>query len=186
MSDGVLVCGAVDAGVLAALLGRYGLALAWVDDGADIPGSYWGAPEAGLRGATVYARRDTPVHSLLHESCHAVCMDARRRRVLDTDAGGDDAEENAVCFLQILLAGELPGVGAARLMDDMDRWGYSFRLGSARAWFERDADDARRWLVDERLIDARGRLVWRMRAASCSNLGDDELLPRSGRLEDRQ
>ena len=24
----------------------------------------------------------------------------------------------------------------------MDAWGYTFRLGSARAWFENDADDA--------------------------------------------
>lgn len=150
----------MDGDSLAALLARYGLELAWVDDGAAIPGSYWGAPEAGLRASTVYARRDTPVHSLLHESCHAVCMDDARRRVLDTDAGGDAAEENAVCYLQIVLARELPEVGCARLMDDMDRWGYSFRLGSARAWFERDAEDARRWLVERGLLDGRGRPVW--------------------------
>jgi hypothetical protein len=24
----------------------------------------------------------------------------------------------------------------------LDAWGYTFRLGSARAWFERDAEDA--------------------------------------------
>ena len=35
---------------------------------------------------------------------------------------------------------------SARLMADMDAWGYSFRLGSARAWFENDAEDARRSL----------------------------------------
>jgi hypothetical protein len=29
----------------------------------------------------------------------------------------------------------------------MDAWGYTFRLGSARAWFETDADDARAWLL---------------------------------------
>ncbi len=28
----------------------------------------------------------------------------------------------------------------------MDAWGYSFRLGSTRAWFEGDAQDARAWL----------------------------------------
>jgi len=28
----------------------------------------------------------------------------------------------------------------------MDAWGYSFRLGSARAWFENDAEDAIGWL----------------------------------------
>ena len=67
-------------------------------------------------------------------------MDAGRRRGLDTDAGGDYDEENAVCYLQILLADELPGFGRARMMADMDAWGYSFRLGSAQAWFERDAE----------------------------------------------
>ena len=46
-----------------------------------------------------------------------------------------------MCYLQVLLAGELPGVGRARLIDDMDAWGYSFRLGSTRAWFEADADE---------------------------------------------
>ena len=46
-----------------------------------------------------------------------------------------------------MLADALAGVGRERLMRDMDEWGYSFRLGSARAWFERDADDARAWLA---------------------------------------
>ena len=27
-------------------------------------------------------------------------------------------------------------------MADMDTWGYSFRLGDTRSWFERDAEDA--------------------------------------------
>jgi hypothetical protein len=31
-------------------------------------------------------------------------------------------------------------------MADMDAWGYSFRLGSTRAWFEADAEDAREFL----------------------------------------
>ena len=42
-----------------------------------------------------------------------------------------------MCYLQILLADALHGVGRERLMQDMDEWGYSFRLGSTRAWFER-------------------------------------------------
>ena len=37
-------------------------------------------------------------------------------------------------------------------MADMDAWGYSFRLGSTRAWFERDAEDARAWLAERRLL----------------------------------
>ena len=39
------------------------------------------------------------------------------------------------------------------MCSDMDAWGYTFRLGSASAWFEHDADDARRWLVAHRIID---------------------------------
>jgi hypothetical protein len=79
-------------------------------------------------------------------------MDASRRAGLHTDAGGDDIEECAVCYLQVLLADRLPGVGQARLLQDMDAWGYSFRLGSAAAWFETDADDARAWLRGRGLL----------------------------------
>jgi hypothetical protein len=53
--------------------------------------------------------------------------------------------------LQIVLADGLPGVGSDRLMADMDAWGYSFRLGSTRAWFENDAEDARAWLREKEL-----------------------------------
>ena len=112
-----------------------------------IPGSYWGESEAGLQGNRLFARLDTPLHSVLHEASHYVCMTPERRTGLDRDAGGDDPEESAVCYLQILLADQLPGVGRDRLCADMDAWGYSFRLGSARAWFESDADDARIWLA---------------------------------------
>ena len=76
-----------------------------------IPGSYWGEREAGLIGAKIFARLDTPLHSVLHESAHFICMTPERRAGLDTDAGGDDAEENAVCYLQIVLADSLPNVG---------------------------------------------------------------------------
>ena len=72
----------------------------------------------------------------------------------DRDAGGDDLEEAAVCYLQIVLADEIDGVGRERLMRDMDAWGYSFRLGSTRAWFQEDAEDAAGWLQQHGLIDA--------------------------------
>jgi len=137
----------------AGLLAGHGLRLRRVADGDEIPGSYWGAPEAGVIGTTVYARGDTPVHSLLHEACHLIVLPPERRALVHTDATDSVAEEDAACYLQIVLADALPGVGRARLMDDMDAWGYSFRLGSARAWFERDAEDARAWLI------ARGLLV---------------------------
>lgn len=137
----------VDPDAVRALLARFGVAFATVPDGAPIPGSYWGETEAGLIGSVVHARRDTPVHSVLHEACHLIVMPPERRTLVHTDATDSVAEEDAACYLQIVLADALPGVGRARLMIDMDAWGYTFRLGSARAWFERDATDVRAWLV---------------------------------------
>ena len=134
------------------LLSRYGLSLNLLESGAEITGSYWGEPEAGIVERRVYVRMDTPVHSLLHETSHVVCMTGDRRARLHRDAGGDDIEESAVCYLQILLADHLPGVGRNRLMQDMDAWGYSFRLGNTRRWFEEDADDARDWLREQGLV----------------------------------
>ena len=124
----------------ALVLSHYGMTLKLLAPEEEIPGSYWGDSEAGLRGDTLYVRLDTPVHSALHEACHYICMSPERRAGLDRDAGGDDPEECAVCYLQVLFADLLPGVGRERLMRDMDAWGYSFRLGSTRDWFERDAE----------------------------------------------
>ena len=163
MSQGVLLCRDVDVAALRGLLAQYGLSLVTVPEEAAIPGSFWGDSEAGLVGMSVYARADTPLHSVLHETCHCICMDQARRATLHTDAGGDTDEENAVCYLQILLADCLPGVGRARLLADMDAWGYSFRLGSAQRWFEEDAQDARQWLACEGLIDADAAPTWRLR-----------------------
>lgn len=137
---------------LAGVLHRFGLTLTITPDREAIPGSYWGDEEAGLIGSKLMARGDTPVHSILHEACHFICMDSKRREALDTDASGDYAEENAVCYLQILLAELLPGIGRAKMFHDMDAWGYTFRLGSARSWFEQDAEDARQWLLQHGLV----------------------------------
>lgn len=148
---------------LTALFNRYGLVMGLLPNDSDIPGSFWGAPEAGLIDRILFVRPDTPVHSALHEACHYICMDQQRRSSLHTDAGGTHQEENAVCYLQILLADELPGVGRRRLWRDMDAWGYSFRLGSSQAWFERDAEDAYFWLLSHALIDTQCNLAWRVR-----------------------
>ena len=153
----MLLCRDLTGGALDALFDPYGLSCRCLGAGAPIPGSYWGEPEAGLVADVLYYRGDTPLHSALHEGAHFICALPERRTTLHTDAGGDDLEECAVCYLQILLAERLPGVRRARLFADMDDWGYSFRLGGAAAWFEADADDALAWLVREGLVDPRGR-----------------------------
>ena len=155
----VLPLGATDIAAAGALLARFGLVLELLPDGADIPGSYWGAPEAGLVGTTVYARRDTPVQSLLHEAAHLIVLPPERRALEHTDATDSVEEEDAVCVLQALLGDALPGVGAARVLADMDAWGYTFRLGSARAYVERDAEAAWAWLQRAGLVTAQRRLA---------------------------
>ena len=159
MAHGVLVLGDVAFGDVAALLARYGLRLERVADGAPIPGSYWGEPEAGLVGASVHARADTPLHSLLHEAAHLIVLPPDKRAAVHTDATDSIEEENAVCVLQSLLGDALPGVGAERVLADMDAWGYTFRLGSARAYVHGDAEDAWAWLRRAGLVDAAGRLA---------------------------
>ena len=148
---------------LTSLLAGFQLEICIIETGEDIPGSYWGDEEAGLIGNRLYLRCDTPLHSILHEACHYICMDKHRRTGLHTDAGSDDDEENAVCYLQILLAEKLPSMGRERALTDMDAWGYSFRLGSAKTWFEQDAGDAREWLLQHDLIDTRDQPVFRLR-----------------------
>ena len=148
---------------LATLLDRFGLELRMTSMGEDIPGSYWGDSEAGIIRQRLYVRLDTPLHSLLHEACHYICMSPERRVGLDRDAGGDDLEESAVCYLQVLLSDHIAGFGRARLLQDMDTWGYSFRLGSAAAWFAEDAADARIWLRQHAVVDAADQPTWSLR-----------------------
>lgn len=156
--DAVLRLAELGEAPIAALLARFDLRLERVADGEPIPGSFWGDEEAGIIGTTVYARGDTPVHSLLHEACHLIVLPPERRAAVHTDATDSIEEEDATCYLQIVLADALPGVGRDRLMADMDAWGYSFRLGSTRAWFEQDAENARQFLLDRQLpVELRAR-----------------------------
>lgn len=159
----VLRCDSLHLAALQQLLARYGLEVINISEHQAIPGSFWGDAEAGLVDNVLYVRSDTPIHSALHEACHYICMDSKRRSQLHTDAGGDYAEENAVCYLQILLADHLVTMGRARMWADMDAWGYSFRLGSAQVWFEQDAEDARQWLLTEQLIDIQEQPTWQVR-----------------------
>jgi hypothetical protein len=153
VDEDVLRLADIDRETVRALLAHHGLELRLVADGAAIPGSYWGDCEAGLIGNSVFATMKTPVHSLLHEAAHLLVMPGEKRERVHTDATDSIAEEDAACYLQILLADMLPGVGRDRLMADMDRWGYSFRLDSTRAWFEHDAEDALASLVERGLIN---------------------------------
>jgi len=145
------------------LLLRYDLELVQQPAGAAISGSFWGDSEAGIIGRKVYVRPDTPIHSMLHEASHVICMTADRRMGLDRDAGGDDLEESAVCYLQVVLADSIEGVGRARLMRDMDTWGYSFRLGNTRDWFQSDAEDALEFLKNHGLLNAAGEPTFQLR-----------------------
>ena len=155
-----------DPASLTAFLGRVGIQLIHHPLDEPIPGSYWGDEEAGLIGNRLYARDDTPLHSILHEASHYICVAPQRRAALDRDAGSDDAEENAVCYLQILLADAIESFGRERMLADMDRWGYSFRLGSSRAWFENDADDALAWLQGHGLVDCNRSPNYRLRISN--------------------
>ncbi|MDY6979238.1 MAG: hypothetical protein SV201_05115 [Pseudomonadota bacterium] len=161
--DQVMSCAAAGLPALRRLLQPYDLEVVVVADHAPLPGSFWGDPEAGLIGERLFVRPQTPIQSALHEACHYICMDPGRRARLHTDAGGGYDEENAVCYLQVLLAEQLPRVGRQRMWQDMDRWGYSFRLGSARRWFEQDAWEVRQWLEQQDLIDARQQPTGRLR-----------------------
>jgi hypothetical protein len=144
----------------ASLLGSFDLSLVQVADGEQIPGSYWGECEAGVIGSTVHARSDTPVHSLLHEGCHLIVLSPDRRAGVHTDATDSIEEEDAVCVLQALLGDALPGTSYERVLADMDAWGYTFRLGSARAYVEHDAEAAWTWLEARGLVNANRLLIF--------------------------
>lgn len=164
MSEGVRLVRDIPSAALRSLLDRYDLELSLLGDGQPITASFWGDSEAGIIGRQVYVRGDTPIHSLLHETSHIICMTDERREKLDRDAGGNDLEESAVCYLQIVLADEIAGIGRARLMRDMDAWGYSFRLGSTSRWFADDADDARAWLLQHHLLTESGQPTFKLRS----------------------
>jgi len=163
-SQKIVVVADLPVASLQALLARYELGLVVQPDGEAITGSFWGDEEAGIVGYNVYVRSDTPIHSLLHESCHTICMSADRREQLDRDAGGDDLEEEAVCYLQVVLADEIESLGRRRLMRDMDAWGYSFRLGSTAKWFSEDSGRARKWLIGNGLLSRDGQPIYSLRA----------------------
>ena len=144
---------------------RHGARLVELAPHETIPGSYWGESEAGLIGDVVYVRADTPAHSLLHELCHYVCMDDERRAALATDAGGNDDEECAVCYLQVLLAQGCE-VSAPSVVCRHGRMGLqlSRRLGARVVRGRRKLRS--RLAVRARLIDAKQQPINKLRRAA--------------------
>ena len=65
--------------------------------------------------------------------------------------------------MRLHRARHFAGAHVKRMFADMDAWGYSFRLGSSRAWFENDAEDASLWLQQRGLIDSQMQPAWRLR-----------------------
>ena len=159
----ILTCADIELENLKKILGKFNLIIRTVDNNKKIPGSWFGDSEAGIIKNNLYIRNDTPVHSALHESCHYICMDSTRRKNLHTDAGGGYDEENGVCFLSILLSDFIDDFGINRMFNDMDEWGYTFRLGSSEKWFKEDAEDAKQWLMDFNLIDNENNILWKLR-----------------------
>lgn len=145
------------------LLSRYHLKLARVADNLPIPYSFWGDSEAGRRYSTMYVRADTPLHSLLHETAHYVCMSSEQRRCDSFDAKGSALEEVACCYLQLLWSEYIAGYSRDLHMQDMDQWGYNFRLGSSSRWFYEDSEDARQWLYQHEIVCADNLPTWRVR-----------------------
>lgn len=148
---------------LTSFLRKYHLSYHIKANNLAIPGSYWGESEAGLIADNIYVRSDTPIHSMLHETCHYICMDEQRRKNLNTDAAGDYDEENGVCYLQIILSDLIPEMGRQRMMQDMDSWGYTFRLGSAQKWFDKDAEDACKWLIEHKILNTYQEVTFKLR-----------------------
>jgi len=159
----ILTCADIQLEQLQTVLGKYNLMIHLVDNNQKIPGSWFGDPEAGIIENNLYIRNDTPVHSALHESCHYICMAPERRDNLHTNAGGDYDEENGVCYLSILLSDFINEFGRERMFSDMDEWGYTFRLGSSKKWFNEDANDAACWLQQYKLITNDLKPTWFIR-----------------------
>ena len=92
-----------------------------------------------------------------------------RRAAVHTDATDSIEEEDATCVPQALLGDELPGVGRERVLADMDAWGCTFRLGSARAYVEQDAETpAWAWLQARGLKVDASTWVRRLRVPSAA------------------
>ena len=153
----------LNSSAVANVLSNYDIQINCLKFDSNIPHSFWGAPEAGRIRNQLYIRDDTPVHSILHESGHYICMPEKQRSDAQVDAKGSAMEENATCYLQVLLADYIQGYNRYHLLRDMDTWGYSFRLGSASIWFNEDAEEVKNWLLNHGIINHHGEITWQYR-----------------------
>ena len=145
---------------VAALLARYGLAARARRRRRADPRQLLGRTRSRPDRPRVHARDDTPVHSLLHEAAHLIVLPPERaRRAYRRHRFGRGRRRR---LRAAVAARRRPARRRPRaLMADMDAWGYTFRLGSARAYFERDAEDAGPG------CSARGLVVCRPKSAVC-------------------
>src|SRR3569833_1645758 len=91
-AERVLRLSGIDRVALAIVHSRYGLTLSLIAPEEVIPGSYWGESKAGLKGDRLYARLDTPLHSLFLEASHYICMSLELRSGRGRGAGGGGPE----------------------------------------------------------------------------------------------
>ena len=97
--------GDLDPAAVNGLLARFGLSVEWVEPGKPIRGSFWGEPEAGLIGRRVFVRPDTPVHSMLHETCHVakeVLEVANKEIAQIDDPDENDSTRDALSIINLL------------------------------------------------------------------------------------
>jgi hypothetical protein len=63
-----------------------------------------------------------------------------------------------------LLADEVEGYDQEQLLNDIDAWGYSFRMVSAHRRFTHYAEEVQKWLIDHNILNIHGELTWNLRA----------------------
>lgn len=126
----------------------YGFWLYYVVFGELIFGSYWGELEVGIIVSNVYVCDDMFVYLMLYEVCYLIVLLLEWCVQVYIDVIDLVVEEDVICYLQIVLVGQLFGVGSQWLMVDMDVWGYMYWLGFMKVWFEQDVEDVKVWLVE--------------------------------------
>ena len=66
-------------------------------------------------------------------------------------------------FLQIFLSDCICCYSRSQIIQDMDNWGYNFRLGSTNEWLQQEAKDTMQWLQNYNIIDKCCYITWNLR-----------------------